>query len=184
MKISRFISSFLVLGAVSSCAFFNNKTVDLAINSNPAGADIFIEGRNYGVTPAVIQVVPKRHIVTLTKDGYGSAVFNTDVWGTVRTDVNGNATADGKRCLADAVTVIFFFNLFTEKCADFKQKEYFINIQKTGTASNQGSSMIGVGNKPANMVDYYYGQEGYQNQQRGKLIAPLNPAYPSPYPSY
>ena len=31
--------------------------------------------------------------------------------------------------------------------------------------------MIGVGNKPANMVDYYYGQEGYQNQQRGKLMS-------------
>ena len=72
----------------------------------------------------------KRHIVTLTKDGYGSAVLIPMFGGTVRTDVNGNATADGKRCLADAVTVIFFFNLFYRKCADFKQKEYFINIQK------------------------------------------------------
>ncbi len=184
MKISRFISLFLILGAASSCAFFNDKNVDLAINSNPPGADIFIEGRSYGVTPTVIKVPPRRYLVTLTKDGYGSAVFNTDVWGTIRSDVNGNTTADGKRCLADTLSVIFFFNTFSERCADFKQKEYFINIQKTGNASNKNSSMIGIGNNPNNMVNYYYGQEGYQNKQGGNLVAPPNPAYPNPYPSY
>jgi len=177
MKISRFVVLLSVLAASSSCAFFNGKVVDLAVNSNPAGADIFIEGRSYGKTPTVINVAPKRYLVTLSKDGYGSAVFNTEVWGTIRTDVNGNTTGDGKRCLADTLSVVFFFNAFTDNCADFKQKEYFINIPRaTGSAAdNSQSPVIGAGGNPNNMINYYYGQNGAQ--------AAAQP-YPNPYKSY
>lgn len=175
MKISRLTILLSILVASSSCAFFNGKTVDLAINSNPAGADIFIEGRSYGVTPTVINVAPRRYLVTLSKDGYGSAVFNTDVWGTIRTDVNGNTTADGKRCLADTVSIFFFFNVFYERCADFKQKEYFINIPRSNAASaGSQSPVVGAGANPNNMINYYYGQNGapqgnapVQNPYRG-----------------
>jgi len=178
MKIFRLIALFSLLSAASSCAFFNSRTVDLAINSNPPGADIFIEGRSYGVTPTVINIEPKKYIVTLTKDGYGSAVFNTEVWGTIRTDVNGNTTSDGTRCLLDTVGVVFFFNVFTTKCADFKQKEYFINIPRIGAAMGQGgSSMIGLGNKPNNMVDYYYGQQ----EMGGAAARPTANNYSNPY---
>ena len=161
MKTVRNLSLLSLLGLLASCAFFNSKTVDLAVNSNPPGADIFIEGRNYGRTPAVINVEPKKYLVTLTKEGYGSAVFNTEVWGTIRTDVNGNTTSDGTRCLLDSISVLFFFNVFTQNCADFKQKEYFINIPRLGAAAGQGdaSSMLGIGNNPGNVVDYYYGQQ-------------------------
>ncbi len=161
MKFLRLSVLISLLSLISSCAFFNSKVVDLAINSNPPGADVFIEGRSYGRTPAVINVEPKKYIVTLTKEGYGSAVFNTEVWGTIRTDVSGNTTGDGNRCLMDTLSVIFFFNVFSDKCADFKQKEYFINIPRLGAAAGQldNGSMLGMGNNPGNMVDYYYGQD-------------------------
>ncbi len=170
-----YLISLLVL--VSSCAFFNSKTVDLAINSNPPGADVFIEGRNYGRTPTVINVEPRKYAVTLTKEGYGSAVFNTEVWGTIRTDVNGNTTPDGNRCLLDTVSVLFFFNVFTDKCADFKQKEYFINIPRLGPAASQydNSSMLGIGNNPGNMVNYYYGQDVMNGFAPNAAQAPVNP---------
>jgi len=178
MKISRFVILFSILAASSSCAFFNANVVDLAVNSNPAGADIFIEGRSYGKTPTVINVAPRKYLVTLSKDGYGSAVFNTETWGTIRTDVNGNTTADGKRCLADMLGMIFFFNAFSEKCADFKQKEYFINIPRSAGASvdNFQSPVVGAGSSPNNMINYYYGQNG--GAQGGAQ------PYPSPYKSY
>jgi len=163
MKTLRQLSLLSLLSLLASCAFFNGKTVDLAVNSNPPGADVFIEGRNYGKTPTVINVEPKKYMVTLTKEGYGSAVFNTETWGTIRTDVNGNTTGDGQRCLLDSISVLFFFNVFTDKCADFKQKEYFINIPRTGAATGQmdspSASMLGMGNNPSNMVNYYYGQD-------------------------
>lgn len=178
MKISRFVILLSILAASSSCAFFNSNTVDLAVNSNPAGADIFIEGRSYGKTPTVINVAPRRYLVTLSKDGYGSAVFNTETWGTIRTDVNGNTTADGKRCLADTLSVIFFFSAFSERCADFKQKEYFINIPRATSASadNFQSPVVGAGATPNNMINYYYGQNG--GAQGGAQ------PYPNPYKSY
>ena len=167
MKILRLVTLVSLLSAASSCAFFNEKKVDLAVNSNPAGADIFIEGRSYGVTPTVINIEPKKYVVTLTKEGYGSAVFNTDVWGAVRSDVNGETTPDGKRCLFDALSVVFFFNIFSERCYDFKQKEYFINIPRTSAVIGNGrSSMIGIGNKPNNMVNYYYGEQGMKNSSQ------------------
>lgn len=182
MKLLRLSVLFALLNLISSCAFFNGKTVDLAINSNPPGADVFIEGRNYGRTPTVINVEPRKYIVTLTKEGFGSAVFNTETWGTIRTDVNGNTTADGNRCLLDTVSVLFFFNVFTEKCADFKQKEYFINIPRVGAATGQidNGSMLGMGNNPSNMVDYYYGQDMMNGAAPAAAQGAANP-YPNPY---
>jgi hypothetical protein len=183
MKIFRSIILLSLIATASSCAFFNGKKVDLAINSNPAGADIFIEGRSYGVTPTVINIEPKKYIVTLTKEGYGSAVFNTEVWGTIRTDVNGETTADGKRCLFDTVSVLFFFNAFTQNCADFKQKEHFINIPRTGAAMGNGSrsSMIGIGNKPSSVIDYYYGQQGMTGGDVAPARSGSGNGYVNPY---
>jgi hypothetical protein len=180
MKLSRSLVLISLLSLISSCAFFNGRTVDLAVNSNPPGADIFIEGRNYGRTPTVINVEPRKYIVTLTKEGYGSAVFNTETWGTIRTDVNGNKTSDGNRCLLDSISVLFFFNVFTEKCADFKQKEYFINIPRLGAATGQidNGSMLGIGNNPGSMVDYYYGQDMMNN---GGMPAQAANPYANPY---
>ncbi|OFW88831.1 MAG: hypothetical protein A2794_00505 [Alphaproteobacteria bacterium RIFCSPHIGHO2_01_FULL_40_8] len=167
MKLIRLIAMLALMAGMSSCAFFNGSTVDLSINSNPPGADIFIEGRNYGRTPAIINIEPKAYTVTLVKEGHGSANFVTDIWyGTVRTDVSGNRTADGTRCVLDMMTVVFSFNSWNRaKCGDFKQKEYFINIPRIGpSVGSAGSgSLIGAGNNPANVVDYYYNQDMIKN---------------------
>lgn len=45
----------------------------LAIASSPDGATIFIDGKNYGVTPKVVNdLIAGTHFVELTKDGYES----------------------------------------------------------------------------------------------------------------
>ncbi len=162
MKMIYKLSLGVFLIFTSSCAFFNDRVVSVAINSNPTGADIFIEGQNYGRTPAVLTIEPKNYTVVLNKEGYGSAQLNLSTWGTIRTDTFGNTTADGTRCLLDSVSVIFFFNVFTSKCADFKQKEYNVNIPNLASSGKRNdsppSSMIGIGNSPNNMVGYYYDQ--------------------------
>lgn len=163
MKLMRQISLVLLLGFASSCAFFNEKVTDLSINSNPPGADIFIEGRHYGKTPATINIEPKKYVVTLTKEGYGSTNFTTEVWGTIRTDVNGETTGDGTRCLLDSISVVFFFNVFTTKCADFKQKQYFVTIPRLGASGVGGNSMMGLGHNPSDMIGYYYNQDSMSN---------------------
>lgn len=167
------IASSLFLA--TSCAFWNSKTVDVSINSSPPGADIFIEGKNYGQTPATINIEPKKYSIVLTKEGYGSTTITTDVWwATARTDVNGVRTSEGTRCFLDMTSVIFSFNAYTGYCSDFKQKQYFATIPYLGSKggiSNGGNSMMGVGQRPADMVPYYYqgnqapvaGAQGQQN---------------------
>lgn len=164
MKIRSLILIF-ASALLSSCAMmYNEKAVDLSINSNPPGADIFIEGRNYGRTPSTIQIEPKNYTVTLNKEGYGSAVFNTDYWVTAR---NKNCVAD---ILGTILLVPFYSFYWSGYCNDFKQKEYFINIPNSGPSvgSAYNPSMLGLGNNPENMINYYYSQDMMNNPYAGK----------------
>ena len=134
------LKKFIILALIpfaASCAFINERTVEIGINSNPYGADIIIEGKNYGKTPAVLKIEPKAYTVNLVKEGYGSTNFKTEIWwGTVRTDVNGTRTGDGNRCFLDMMTVVFSFNAYNAaKCGDFKQKQYSITIPQTANLS-------------------------------------------------
>ena len=123
--------SFLLLFCTFSCAFFNSKTRDISINSNPTNAQIIINGQSHGYTPAVLNLPVKEYNITLVKPNYGSANFTTPIWwGTFPTDIYGSRTANGTRCMLDTIlivpTVIEVF--FTSHCADFKPKVHNITI--------------------------------------------------------
>lgn len=156
MKLLHKIALVAMLGMASSCAMiFNEKTVDVSINSSPQGADIFIEGRNYGKTPATINIEPKKYTVVLTKEGYGSTKLELDYWVTIR---NGKCAAD---VIGTMLVIPYYSYYWSGKCNEFKQKEYFAVIPNLSSASGSGNggSLIGLGQNPANMVDYYYSQD-------------------------
>lgn len=157
------------LALSSSCAFFNSKTVDVDIASNPQGADIFIEGRNYGKTPATINIEPKPYTVVLTKEGYGATNLKLETWGAIRTNIDGSSTGDGKRCLLDMMSLIFSFNAYTSKCADFKQKQYLVNIPYLGGNARQYDYNPYSGGNP------YSGQNKQPNYQNPQSAAPSTP---------
>jgi len=160
-----FISLFLI----TSCSFFNKKTVELGIDSSPQGANIYINQQYFGTTPKIINIEPKEYIVSLDLPGYGNSSFKTPIfWGSVRTKANNKINADGVRCLLDLVSVIFSFQAYTGKCADFKQKQYNITIPKNNFSNIYNSSdEYGNGLKnrndtyraisnPENLINYYY----------------------------
>lgn len=130
----KILAALAILSLLDSCAFlFNGKNVEVAINSNPQGADVIIEGRSYGRTPAVINIEPKNYIATLTKEGYGSTQIKLETWQAVRSSKNG----DGGRCVADAVgslLVLPAFSFMSVYCRDFKQSEYFAEIPRSASA--------------------------------------------------
>jgi len=159
------------MNATSCAYFFNDKEVDVSINSNPSGADIFIEGKNYGKTPATIHIIPKSYNVSLVKEGHGSTQFQMEWWQAIR-----EKEGEGGRCLADALgtmLVLPAFSFASVYCREFKQKEYFVDIPYLGAASKNlkssgfgnANSMLGISNQPANMIDYYYNQEMINNSQ-------------------
>jgi len=84
MKIFKKIVLICLLNLAFSCAYKNSKTVDVTIDSNPRGADIFIEGKYYGKTPKLINIEPKNYLVSLNKEGYGSAQLQLESWQTLR----------------------------------------------------------------------------------------------------
>lgn len=158
MKLARQLALVASLLLASSCAaMMNDKNAEVSINSNPPGANIFIEGRNYGQTPATLNIEAKNQTVVLTKEGYGSAQLQLETW----------YTAKNGKCMADAMGAMFIVPLYSfisGKCTEFKEKEYFVTIPNTGGAGTAGSyrgpnaSMIGAGNQPQNMINYYYNQ--------------------------
>ena len=155
----RVILILALIPLASSCAFFNSKKVDVAINSNPSGADVFIEGKNYGRTPLVLNIEPKPYNMVLVKEGFGSTNLNMEIWyGTIRIDIDGDRTADGTRCLLDMMTVLFSFNMFNvDRCGDFKEKRYNVVIPRSNKYAYK--STMGAGQKPAEMIPYYYNPE-------------------------
>ncbi len=184
---------------LTSCSFFNKKTVELGIDSFPRGAEIYINDQYYGVTPTVINIPPKDGFVTLNKRGYGTTSFKTPIFiGSVRTHANGSVDADGVRCILDMASVIFSFGAYTGKCADFKEKQHKITIPNNyssnsfyqseygyGSAKKYNSteidgygqtgenSVMGAGSNPANVINYYYDQDTMKNVR--------GPSYTNPY---
>lgn len=156
-----------LLFVCSSCALmFNDKQAPVAITSNPPGASIIIEGRNYGTTPALLSLEPRPYKVSLLKEGYGSASFNMAVWQGMEPG------GDGKRCLADMIGFIFiatFYSAyFSDECKTFKEEQY--NIEIPYTASNYGRRPLNHNRQPFNNQrddqrprGIRSGQESYNN---------------------
>ncbi|MBU6140127.1 MAG: PEGA domain-containing protein [Proteobacteria bacterium] len=159
MKFSRQIALLASLILTSSCAaMFNDNKAEVSINSNPPGADIFIEGRSHGRTPATLQIEAKNQTAVLNKEGYGSAQVQLETW----------YTAKNGKCLADAMFSMFIipaYSFYSGKCSEFKEKEYFVNIPNNGStrANNGFNPVAATGNNPQNMIDYYYNQNAPQN---------------------
>ncbi len=197
MKKILFICCLIFL---SSCSFFNKKTVELGIDSVPRGAEIYVNDEYKGETPTVINIFPKESFVILNKKGYGTASFKTPIFfGAIRTKANGSINADGVRCFLDMTSVIFSFHAYTGKCADFKEKQYKIvipsnyssnsfyqsengygsggkyNSDVNFTTQNQVNkdSIMGAGNATPNVINYYYDQEMMKNIR--------GPKYKNPY---
>ncbi len=150
MKLLQKLFLILLLTVASSCAMMmNDKNDQVSINSNPSGADIFIEGRNYGQTPATITIEAKNSTVVLTKEGYGSTQLQLEAWAAVK---NGACSAD---MLGAMLIVPLYSVMWSGKCNEFKQKQYFVTIPRSGNAG----SVIEAGKAPADMINYYYNQD-------------------------
>ncbi len=152
------------LSMLASCAYvFNKKTVEVTIDSNPQGADITIEGRNYGKTPAVLTLEPKNYNVTITKEGYGSAQLQLESW-------QGRKGA-GEIAKCASPLDLMLFSYLTVYCRDFKESRYTVNIPYLSGASQnrQYGAPTSVGIAPQfynNGSDYQQPayQQYYQQQ--------------------
>jgi hypothetical protein len=72
MKKIGLVVAALSLSSLSACgALFNGGPANVTVNSNPAGAEVWVDGTNRGVTPATLQLSKgQSHTVTLRRAGY------------------------------------------------------------------------------------------------------------------
>jgi hypothetical protein len=155
----------IALFIVNSCSFANKSTVTVPINSNPPGADVYIDGRGYGQTPTFVELTPnKNYQATISKKGYGSTNITMESWYSLR---SGDG-ADGGRCMADVgafVIPYFIVLLFApEKCGSFKQTDYFVDLTSGGSAAVEDVSLQQSTPSNTGGRNNYYNQSG---QNRG-----------------
>ncbi|GMV50675.1 PEGA domain-containing protein [Nitrospirales bacterium NOB] len=79
------VLSFMVLSVTGCGTVVNGIYQDLAITSNPGGAQVSVDGISSGTTPVVIPVTRKHaHVVKVEHDGYqpieASVVPQTSIW--------------------------------------------------------------------------------------------------------
>ncbi len=127
--------AMLALSMLSSCALMlNDEKASVYISSNPPGASVIIEGRNYGYTPIKLSLTPRSYDVSLIKEGYGVGNVKLEAWQGIESG------ADGGRCLADAIggifLVTFYSAFYSDSCKIFKEEEYSVNIPYTASGRN------------------------------------------------
>ncbi|MBL6665011.1 MAG: PEGA domain-containing protein [Rickettsiales bacterium] len=119
MKLLTKLLAIISIMFSSSCAMIaNDKKDSVSIESSPPGAQIYIEGKYMGNTPATINVEPKSYKVQLKKPGYGSTELQLEYWVAAKT----------KACMMDAMTAMFIVPLYSfywsGYCNEFKEDKY------------------------------------------------------------
>jgi len=71
-------------------AFLPAKTISITVNSVPQGAEVKIDGTPAGTTPKIIQVVPGKHVLSFSKEGFTPGTFPLE---TTPDDVSGGSVS-------------------------------------------------------------------------------------------
>lgn len=162
----KFVIRFFAITAMifsSSCAMMMNDKLDkVTIESSPPGADIFIEGRNYGQTPKTLNIIPKEYNITVRKAGYGSAQIQTSYW----------AAAKNSNCVADTMGAIFLVPIYSfyysGYCNEFKEKSYSVVIPRNEAPQSNNRGRNGDYNSRNRGYNYNDNSRnrGYNNYYR------------------
>ncbi len=161
------------LVVVNACSFANSSTVRVPINSNPPGASVTIDGKNYGQTPVFAELKPsKNYKATISKAGFTPATIDMETWYSLR-DGDG---ADGKRCMADVGSFVlpyFIVLLFApEKCGSFKQSDFFVDLSANAIPGYQDQN-----NQPSNQGQYNQYNPNYNQQNQYGGASPYQNSY-------
>lgn len=69
------VGMLMLLPALAGCAtLLARKTTPVSMNSNPTGAEVWIDGNRAGTTPVTVTLDHRQeHVVVFTKDGYAES---------------------------------------------------------------------------------------------------------------
>lgn len=118
---------------LSACSYLNNKKVVVFVNSDPVGANIYVDDKFYGTTPRDLEVVPdKNYLLTVKKEGYVTKSVELKSENSFRL----NARYDGfdtRRCVIDALGSVFVIPYIAFRsvyCRNFSQNSYNFDLDE------------------------------------------------------
>jgi hypothetical protein len=71
-------------------AYLPPKKISVTINTVPQGAELKVDGRPSGTTPKIIEVVPGKHELSFTKEGFNPGTFPLEI---TLDDVSGGSVS-------------------------------------------------------------------------------------------
>src|ERR1700737_4637504 len=66
------------------------KTISITVNSVPQGADVKMDGSPQGTTPKIVQVMPGKHTLVFSKEGFKTGTFPLEI---TPNDVSGGSVS-------------------------------------------------------------------------------------------
>lgn len=150
-----FLLQIAILALVTSlggCSLLNKKEVVVLVDSDPVGADIYVDNQLYGKTPGIIEVMPdKDRQLVVKKNGYipQSAIMESEY--SLRKNARKD-DSDSKRCTLDAIGsfwVVPYFVLRSIYCRNFTQNIYSFDLDDAPQPVHQNTH---------NMMDSIYNQ--------------------------
>jgi len=95
MRIPSALLTLFLLMALNGCAtIIHGTTQDIGVTTDPAGADLLVDGQNHYKSPAVITMKRKDdHTVEISQEGYKRAAV--EIKGTISAAVLGDFLAGG-----------------------------------------------------------------------------------------
>ena len=152
MRFSLKIIVIILIFSISSCAFKNQPTVFVTIDSEPSGAKIFVDDIYYGDTAKAISLIPnKNHHLRLIKDGYQTINYDLET----KFSMRKNRQEEYGRCKVDLIGSIFIFPIMGLKslyCRDFTKELYNFELTQIAEAPSQKSQNIAP---PFSYQNYY-----------------------------
>ncbi len=134
--------SLIIIFATSSCAFKNKESVFIAIDSDPVGAKIYIDGKYMGDTVKELSLVPsKDYNLRLVKDGYKTIDYTMKTSFTMRK----RRYAEHRRCRTDLIGSVFLLPIIGLKsahCRDFEKEIYYFDLEAAPQYSSFGGHYI------------------------------------------
>jgi hypothetical protein len=146
--IIKIITPFLIF-SIASCSFLNNPHVEVTIDSDPAGAKIYIDNVYYGNTTRVIKVVPdKNHNLRLEKDGYETVNIEMKTRFSMRKGREG-----ASKCRLDLVgwfLIAPLWGLTSFHCRSFTEDLYNVELSPITVPQQPQNFLTPQGYSPPN----------------------------------
>lgn len=156
MVVSARFLNLIIVFLVTSCSFLNDPSVQVTIDSDPAGAKIYVDDVYYGTTAKAINVVPtkKNRHLRIEKDGYKAVDIEMESKFSMRRGREGYSNC--KMDLLGSFFILPIFGLKSVNCRSFTKELYSVELSAVVVNKPQQDNIPQQDYTPFSTRSYYF----------------------------